>query len=100
MFVLEEKFPIIFATLERFRIKTNLIHNTAVELGLCVESSWHLEEVATALQEEGFNVDIISKVELLTIRHYNDELLNKYVECDDFIISQLTPDTVRYVKPL
>ena len=99
-FVLEEKFPIIFATLERFRIKTNLIHNTAVELGLCVEESWHLEEVATALQEEGFNTEIIEKVELLTIRHYNDELLNKYVECDDFIISQLTPDTVRYVRPL
>ncbi len=99
-FVLEEKFPIIFATLERFRIKTNLIHNTAVELGLCVEENWHLEEVATALQEEGFNTEIIEKVELLTIRHYNDDLLNKYVACDDFIISQLTPDTVRYVKPL
>jgi aspartate kinase len=99
-FVLEEKFPIIFATLERFRIKTNLIHNTAVELGLCVEESWHLEEVAEALKEEGFNTEIIAKVELLTIRHYNDELLNKYVECDDFIISQLTPDTVRYVRPL
>jgi hypothetical protein len=52
------------------------------------------------LQEEGFNVETISKVELLTIHHYNDELLNKYVECDDFIISQLTPDTVRYVRPL
>ena len=99
-FVLEEKFPIIFATLERFRIKTNLIHNTAVELGLCVEENWHLEEVAVALQEEGFNTEIIAKVELLTIRHYNDDLLNKYVECDDFIISQLTPDTVRYVRPL
>ena len=99
-FVLEEKFPIIFATLERFRIKTNLIHNTAVELGLCVEESWHLEEVATALQEEGFNTEIIDKVELLTIRHYNDDLLNRYVACDDFIISQLTPDTVRYVRPL
>ncbi len=99
-FVLEEKFPIIFATLERFRIKTNLIHNTAVELGLCVEESWHLEEVAAALQEEGFNTEIIARVELLTIRHYNDEVFNKYVVCDDFIISQLTPDTVRYVRPL
>ena len=99
-FVLEEKFPIIFATLERFRIKTNLIHNTAVELGLCVEESWHLEELAEALQEEGFNTEIIAKVELLTIRHYNDEVFNKYVVCDDYIISQLTPDTVRYVKPL
>ena len=99
-FVLEEKFPIIFATLERFRIKTNLIHNTAVELGLCVEESWHLEEVAAALQGEGFDTEIIEKVELLTIRHYNNDLLNKYVACDDFIISQLTPDIVRYVKPL
>ena len=59
-----------------------------------------MEEVATALQEEGFNAEIITKVELLTIRHYNDDLLNRYVECDDFIISQLTPDTVRYVRPL
>ena len=59
-----------------------------------------MEEVAVALQEEGFNTEIISKVELLTIRHYNDDLLNRYVECDDFIISQLTPDTVRYVRPL
>ena len=99
-FVLEEKFPIIFASLERFRIKTNLIHNTAVELGLCVEESWHLEEVAAALQGEGFDTEIIEKVELLTIRHYNNDLLNKYVACDDFIISQLTPDIVRYVKPL
>ena len=65
-----------------------------------MEESWHLEEVATALQEEGFNTEIIEKVELLTIRHYNDDLLNRYVECDDFIISQLTPDTVRYVRPL
>ena len=99
-FVLEEKFPIIFATLERFRIKTNLIHNTAVDLGLCVEENWHLEEVAEALQNEGFDTEIIAKVELLTIRHYNDEIFNKYVVCDDFIISQLTPDTVRYVRPL
>ncbi len=100
-FVLEEKFPIIFATLERFRIKTNLIHNTAVELGLCVEESWHLEEVAAALQGEGFDTEIIEKVELLTIRHYNNELFAKYAsKHNEYLIRQTTADTVRIVKPL
>ena len=97
-FVLEEKFPIIFATLERFRIKSNLIHNTAVELGICCEESWHIEEAAAALREEGFECDICEKCSLLTIRHYNDEVFEKYIVCDDYLISQLTPDTVRIVK--
>ena len=99
-FVLEEKFPIIFATLERFRIKTNLIHNTAVALGLCVEESWHLEEAAAALQAEGFDTEIIEKVELMTICHYNDELFEKYADKCNFIIRQTTTDTVRIVKPI
>ena len=100
-FVLEEKFPIIFATLERFRIKTNLIHNTAVELALCVEESWHLEEVATALQSEGFDTEVVEKVELLTIRHYDNELFSRYAsKHNDFLIRQTTTDTVRIVKPI
>ena len=97
-FVLEEKFPIIFATLERFRIKSNLIHNTAVELGICCEESWHIDEAAVALREEGFECDICEQCSLLTIRHYNDEVFEKYIVCDDYLISQLTPDTVRIVK--
>ena len=97
-FVLEEKFPIVFSTLERFRIKTNLIHNTAVELGICCEENWHLDEAAAALRDEGFECDICEQCELLTIRHYNDEVFEKYAECNDYLISQLTPDTVRIVK--
>ena len=100
-FVLEEKFPIIFATLERFRIKTNLIHNTAIELGLCVEENWHLEEVAEALHEEGFDTEIVEKVELLTIHLYTDNLFARYAsKHDNFLIRQTTEDTVRIVKPI
>ena len=43
-FVLEEKFATIFSLLERFRIKANLIHNSAVNLSLCVDNSWHIDE--------------------------------------------------------
>ena len=55
-FVLEEKFATIFSLLERFRIKANLIHNSAVNLSLCVDNSWHIDEAIEALREAGAEV--------------------------------------------
>ncbi|MBR2962490.1 MAG: aspartate kinase [Alistipes sp.] len=97
-FVLEERFPIVFSILERFRIKTNLIHNTAVALSLCTEESWHLTEAVQALQGEGFDATINANVELLTIHHHNPECLAKYAESERNLISQTTPETVRIVR--
>ncbi len=49
-FVLEEKFATIFSLLERFRIKANPIHNSAVNLSLCVDNSWHIDESIEVLR--------------------------------------------------
>ena len=73
-FVLEEKFATIFSLLERFRIKTNLIHNSAVNLSLCVDNSWHIDEAVKALRESGFDVMKAENMELLTVRGYTDDL--------------------------
>lgn len=97
-FVLEEKFPIVFSTLERFRIKTNLINNSAVDLRLCVEESWRLEEAAEQLRGEGFDVQIESSVELLTIQNYDPETLSKYIESPRNIIKQANAETIRVVR--
>ena len=64
-FVLEEKFATIFSLLERFRIKANLIHNSAVNLSLCVDNSWHIDEAIEALREAGFDVMKAENMELL-----------------------------------
>lgn len=97
-FVLEEKFPVVFSTLERFRIKTNLIHNTAIELCLCIEESWHLDEVAGVLHDEGFDTDTDRDVELLTIRHCDRTLYGKYAGRESNIIEQTASETVRIVR--
>jgi aspartate kinase len=96
-FVLEEKFPIVFSILERFRIKTNLIHNSAVDLNLCTESSWRLEEAALALQAEGFDTTINNDVELLTIRNHTDEALKAHTFSERNIVKQIDIRTVRVV---
>ena len=42
-FVMEEQFGVIFSLLDSYRIKTHLINNSAVDLGLCVDASWHID---------------------------------------------------------
>lgn len=98
-FVLEEKFPIVFSTLERFRIKCNLIHNTAIALSLCLEESWHIEQAAAALRSEGFDTEIIPDVELLTIHHRNGADTSRYTGDESkILIAQTTPDTIRVAR--
>ena len=97
-FVLEERFAAIFTLMERFRLKTNLIHNSAINLGICVDNSWHVDEAIAALREEGFDVMKIRDMELLTIRGYTPELLEKYAYGEEVFIRQSTQSTIRIVR--
>ena len=96
-FVMEEKFGVIFQLLDQYRIKTHLINNSAVDLGLCVDASWHIDELIKALEEEEFIVEKIEDVGLLTIRNYNVELYERYVETQQHIVRQVNPESVRVV---
>ena len=96
-FVMEEKFGVIFSLLDSFRIKTHLINNSAVDLGLCVDASWHIDELIKALEEEDFQVEKIDNVGLLTIRNYNPDLYKRYVTDQKSIVRQVNPESVRVV---
>ena len=97
-FVLEEKFATIFSLLERYRIKANLIHNSAVNLSLCVDDTWHIDEAVGALREAGFDVMKAERMELLTIRGYTDELWRRYALGPQVFVRQSTQSTVRIVR--
>ncbi|MBO7265928.1 MAG: aspartate kinase [Alistipes sp.] len=98
-FVLEEKFAKVFNTLESHRIKTNIIHNSAVNLFMSVDSSWHIDDAILELEAEGFDVEKSEDVEMVTIRYYNDELYQRYAAFDErTIIKQVTPHSLRIVR--
>ena len=97
-FVLEEKFAQIFSLLERYRLKTNLINNSAVNLSLCADNSWHIDEAVAALHSEGFDVMKIDDMELLTIRGYDKALFDRYATGPNVYIRQSTQSTVRIVR--
>ncbi len=97
-FVLEEKFSAIFSLLERYRLKANLIHNSAVNLSLCVDDTWHIGEAIEALRAAGFDVMKAERMELLTIRGYTPELWERYAVGSQVFIRQSTQTTVRIVR--
>ena len=97
-FVLEEKFATIFSLLEKYRIKVHLIHNSAVQLSLCVDDSWHIDEAVHALREEGFDVMKLADMELLTIRGYTPELFEEYAFGKEVFIRQTTQSTGRIIR--
>ncbi len=97
-FIIEERFADIFGLLDRHRIRTNLIHNSAVNLSLCIDRSWRLDEAVAELRAEGYDVMCIEDMELLTIRGYEEEMLARFVEQPNVYISQRTQTTLRIVR--
>ena len=97
-FVLEEKFAKVFTTLDSHRIRTNLVHNSAVNLYMSVDASWHIDAAISELEAEGFDVEKSEDVEMVTIRYYNDELYHRYAFDERIIIKQVTPDSLRFVR--
>ena len=97
-FVLEEKFAKVFSTFDSHRIRTNLVHNSAVNLYMAVDASWHIDDAISELQAEGFDVEKREDVELVTIRYYNDDLYRRYAFDERIIIKQTTPHSLRFVR--
>ena len=97
-FVLEENFAKLFATFDSHRIKVNLIHNSAVNLYVAVDASWHIEEAMQELQADGYDVEMTGDVELVTIRYYNEELYRRYAFDERIIIKQTTPHSLRFIR--
>ena len=97
-FVLEEKFAKVFTTFDSHRIRINLVHNSAVNLYMAVDASWHIDDAISELRAEGFDVDKMEDVEMVTIRYYNDELYRRYAFDERIIIKQTTPHSLRFVR--
>lgn len=98
-FVLEEKLGSIFAILEEYNIKVNLVQTSAVNMSLSIDRSRRMDELIKALEADGFYVTYNDGMELLTIRGYTVPYLEKYSRNDDSIyLAQRTRKIVRIVR--
>ena len=94
-FVGEKPMSELYKMLGELNIKPNLIQTGAISLQLCLDDRAEKIEQLAAAASLIFDVQVEKNLSLLTIRHFNNELLAKMTNDKQIILKQQTPETVQ-----
>ncbi|WP_242203044.1 aspartate kinase [Aestuariivivens insulae] len=96
-YIVEENISHIFNLLHLYKMKVDVIQNSAISFSVCVDNIYNnLEELLLHLKAK-FKVTCHENVSLYTIRHYNDKAIAQ-IETDKMVLlKQLTQETVQVV---
>jgi len=98
-FVVEDNLKDIFSILADLNIRTNLMQNSAVSFSFLTDDTFDLNELLSKLDSE-YSVRYNNDVELLTVRHYNSQILNKLASGKTILLEQRSRQMARLVlKP-
>ncbi len=96
-FIAEDNLSFIFAKLAEAKIKVNLIQNSALSFSVCFENSKEKVERLFSLLKGTFEVRYNDEVTLLTIRHYNEEILQTMTANKTLLLEQKSRNSARFV---
>ncbi|WP_276485456.1 aspartate kinase [Paraflavitalea pollutisoli] len=94
-FVGEQPMSDLYELLASLKVKPNLVQTGAVSIQVCLDDrSDKIEKLALAASDF-FEVQVEKGLTLLTIRHYNDALLEKLIAGHAVALRQQSPETVQ-----
>lgn len=97
-FIAEENLSHIFSTLSKHRVKVNMQQNSALSFSICADNSERIPPLIEELKQT-FSVLINENLELLTIRHYTEQVIEKYSAGKTILLEQKSRQTVQLVMP-
>ena len=94
-FVGEHHVGHLYHLFEKLKVKPNLTQNGAISF-VCVldDRTEKIEKLALGASEL-FDVQLTKGLSLLTIRHYNDEVVEKMINKTSILLRQQTPETIQ-----
>ncbi len=96
-FVTEKELSHIFKLLDEHRIRVNMMQNMAISFSACVtHRSERLEQLIKVL-EENYKVATTKDLELLTVRHYNEDVLEELTRGKIVLFEERIRETVQVV---
>jgi len=97
-YIVEENISYIFTLLHQYKMKVDLIQNSAISFSVCVDDIYNnLEELLHHLKSK-FKVDCYENVSLYTIRHYNEKAIAQIEAGKTVLLKQLTQETLQLVS--
>src|SRR6185437_5330674 len=85
----------INSILNELNIKPNLTQNTAISLMICVNGIYEKIEETALRASAIFDVQIQKDLQLLTIRHYSPEIVERLSKGKEIILEQKTKETIQ-----
>jgi len=96
-YIVEENISEIFSLLHLYKMKVDVIQNSAISFSVCIDNLYdNLEKLLQHLKAK-FNVTCYDNVSLYTIRHYNDVAIKELEKDKTVLLKQLTQGTVQIV---
>ena len=83
--------------LNDLKIKTNLSQHTAISYLICVDDQQDKIEDLALKASSLFDVSVEKNLQLLTIRHYNNEIIEKLTLNKEIVLEQKTEQTVQFL---
>lgn len=96
-FIIEENLSDIFNRLAKVNAKINLMQNSALNFSILLDRNKVNPEQIIELFKDTYEVRYNEGLELVTIRHYDDETLNRVTENKEILLQQKTRQTARLV---
>ncbi|WP_405251281.1 aspartate kinase [Dokdonia sp. Asnod3-C12] len=96
-FMVEDNIAEVFQLLSTYKLKVDLIQNSAISFSVCVDNKFNGLEKLTKQLKGKFKVRVTTGVSLYTIRHFAQEALDKFQEDKTVLLKQVAQNTVQLV---
>ena len=96
-FIVEENMSEIFKLFHEYKLKVDLIQNSAISFSVCLDNKFGgLKEILPALEQK-FKVTCHKDVSLYTIRHFNEDSVEKVLNGYSVLVEQRGKETIQLV---
>ncbi|HRR04710.1 MAG TPA: aspartate kinase, partial [Bacteroidales bacterium] len=87
----------IFSILSKYKLKINIMQNSALSFSICVDNI--PQRVSLAIEEltDKYKIKYNENVELITVRHYTDDIVDKVVRNRKIYVEQKDRTTTQVV---
>ena len=96
-FIAVENLDEIFAIISKNKIKINLMQNSALSFSICCDNKVHKIEKLIKDLSVKYKVKYNLNIELITIRHYTDDIVSKIITGKEVLVEQRSRATVQLV---
>ena len=96
-FIVEQNISKIFGLLHDYKMKVNVIQNSAISFSVCMEDKYlNFEHLLSAIKGE-FRAEYFKGVTLYTVRHFDESAVMAIEKDHKILLKQITKDTVQLI---